>query len=165
MKRERKLRLCNEHGFTLIESTLVVIVVGLIAIIAVPKLLSTDKREVYIAAHQITADMRHARGLAIANAATDDDPYIVRFYPKGGGSSYYGSYVILAPDDSTVKSMEIPDEVDCDIPTGVGNWDISFNGLGSASVGGDIMTLDKAGSYTQSINVISATGRISIDEP
>ena len=164
MKRGWKSRPYSEHGFTLIESTLVVIVIGLLAIIAIPKIVSTDKHEVYIAARQIMADMRYARGLAIANA----ENYIVRFYPSGEGPTYYDRYaILLAADESVVKAMEIPEQVDCTIADGGGvDWDISFTRLGSAEdaggdpIDGELMTLHKAGSHAQNINVISATGRV-----
>ena len=156
MKRERKSRLYNEHGFTLIESTLVVIVIGLLAIVAIPKLVPTDKHEVYITAHQITADMRYARGLAIANA----ENHKVKFYPDG---SVYTSYAIRDSEGATVKSMDIPEQVDCTIDEIVVDGEISFTSLGSASPGGDDIISLQVGSHTNTISVVAATGRISSD--
>jgi prepilin-type N-terminal cleavage/methylation domain-containing protein len=160
MKRGRRSKRHKERGFTLIESTLVIIIIGLLAIVAVPKILSTDKHEVRIAAHQITADMRYARGLAIANAKQ----YNVEF-SKDGGASYTKYEILLDGDDTPVKSMEIPEEVTC-IPVGLLDDNISFTVLGSADNSGVmlLLTATASGNYPWNINVVGATGMITSEE-
>lgn len=162
MKHERKSRLCYERGFSLIEMTLAVIVVGLLAVISVPKLMKTDKHIVHTATRQIVADMRYARGLAVAESRR----YRVRFNWDGMA---YASYDIFWVDFSSVehiaKTMEITDEVSCTLPLGGGaDWEISFTRLGSAEVGGasingDIVLIG-LDEYTQKIAVIGATGMV-----
>lgn len=155
MKHGRKSKFHNEHGFTLIESTLVIIVIGLLAIIAIPKLLSTDKQEVYIAGHQITADMRYARGLAVANA----EDCTVTFSPSSGP---YTSYTI-SNAGGTVKSVDISEEVTCNLIAPFAD-SISFTALGSTTSSGEIISLT-VGSYSRKISVVSATGRVWEHEP
>lgn len=162
MKHRRKSKFHNEHGFTLIESTLVIIVIGLLAIIAVPKILSTDKHAVYIAGHQITADMRYARGLAIANA----ESYKLTFSLKNplDSSSPYISYTISNLDGTTtVKSVDISAEAIC-TPIGAFAGSIIFTALGSTASKEAIILLT-IGSYSRNISVVSATGRVWEHEP
>jgi len=153
MKHKQKFH--KEHGFTLIESTLVIVVIGLLAVIAAPKLLSTDRREVYIAGHQIAANMRYARGLAIANARS----YTVTFSPTNGP---YTSYTI-SNAGGTVKSVDISDRVTC-TPMGTFTGSISFIALGNTASSGAIISLT-VGSYSQNISVVSVTGRVWGHEP
>ena len=162
MKHERKSRLCYERGFSLIEMTLAVIVIGIMAVISVPRIMKTDKRIVHTATRQIVADMRYARGLAVANSRR----YRVRFNWDG---VIYTSYDIFWVDYLSVehiaKTMEITDEVSCTLPLGGGDdWEISFTRFGSAEVGGtlingDIVLIGLEG-YTQKIAVIGATGMV-----
>lgn len=161
MKHRRKSKFHNEHGFTLIESTLVIVIIGLMAIIAVPKIISTDKHEVYIAGHQIVADMRYASGLAIANA----ENYTVTFAPDDGSS--YTSYTIKDFGGTTVKSVNILGTVTCDNAGFTGHV-ITFTPLGSAEVTDDdgiIISLHVDDNYTQQIEIILATGRVWEHEP
>ena len=157
MERGRRSTTRNEHGFTVIEGVLAIVVIGLLAIVVVPKILSTDKRAVYITAHQITADMRYARSLAIANFGD----YVVKFNP-GGEPPPYTSYEIQDPDGGTVKSMEIPAEVTCN--PGVGSpfaGELTFTPLGSTTIASDVPILSlEAGGHWQYISIVSATGRV-----
>ncbi len=163
MKGKQKSGLYRERGFTLIEIALVATMVGIMAIVAIPKIVSTDKHAVYMVARQITADMRYAQKLAISNA----DDYTVTFHRDSTDpGTPYTSYDISDSGGTSVKFMEISEQVDCTIPDSIAlDWEISFTRLGSAevdgaSIDGVIISLDADGSYAQDINVISATGRV-----
>jgi prepilin-type N-terminal cleavage/methylation domain-containing protein len=148
----------SEQGFTIIESILAVVILGLMAMIAIPRLVSTDQRVASIAYHQITADMRYARSLATANA----EDYKVVFY-KDGNPSYVRYSIVKASDSSEVKAMDISERVTCTIPGGGETWEIAFKPLGNADPaksGNDIITLT-VGVYVETISVIAATGRVS----
>ena len=152
MKRGQKSRVHNEYGFTLIESALIVLIIGMLAVIAIPKILSTDKYVVYTTSRQIMADMRYARSLAISRA----EDYIVRFSPSGGPYTIY--QILPAAGGSPEKTMEISDQVTC-IPLGGFSDDLLFTVLGSAATGGQIISVSGGGNNID-ISVISATGRV-----
>ena len=103
----------SAKGFTLIESALVVLVIGMIAVVAVPRIISLDKHVVSITARQITADMRYARSLAVTNM----ENHIVQFSPAGGP---YTKYEIFRASDmvNSIKSRDVPPEVTCEAVAG-----------------------------------------------
>ena len=146
----------SAKGFTLIESALVVIVIGMIAVIAIPKIISLDKHVVSITARQITADMRYARNLAVSNMAN----YVVTFSTDGLS---YTKYEIFRVGDATpVKSRDIPAEVECTAAGdfGVAN-ELTFTHLGSTVTNnGEIISISEPESVPKVISVISATGRV-----
>jgi prepilin-type N-terminal cleavage/methylation domain-containing protein len=154
----------SEQGFTIIESILAVVILGLMAMIAIPRLVSTDMRVASIAYHQITADMRYARSLATANA----EDYKVRFNQHPSDSSYVSYSIVKASDNSEVKAMDISERATCAISVAVGGgidnpWEITFTRLGNADPdksGVDIITLT-VGEYVRTISVVAATGKVS----
>lgn len=152
----------EEHGFTLIESVLAVIIIGMLAVIAVPKIMSTDREIVHIAARKITNDMRYARSLAITNV----NEYVVNFNTSGS-NAIYAIYVgdgFGSPTGNPVKSVELDGAIGYTSTLVDGN--LSFDSLGSASTGGSLVTATivtlTVGSYSENISVIGVTGRVSL---
>ena len=157
MKRVYQAGSYSAKGFTLIESTLVVIVIGMIAVIAVPRILLMDKNIVHATVRQMTADMRYTRNLAVTNM----ENHIVKFSPAGGP---YTKYEIFRASDmvNSVKSRDIPPEVEC---TAAGGFDVAdeltFTHLGSTVTNnGEIISISEPESVPKVISVISATGRV-----
>ena len=104
----------DEYGFTIIESTLIFLIIGLMAVIALPRILSMDRNVVYASSRQVTADMRYARSLAITEVAE----HFVLFSVDPLDSSRYNKYEIFRGDGGesvgdAVKSMDIPEKVVC----------------------------------------------------
>jgi prepilin-type N-terminal cleavage/methylation domain-containing protein len=148
----------DEYGFTLLESMLAVLIIGLVALMAIPRIVNTDRHAVDAMVQQIMADMRYARGLAIATSLD----HIVRFDTEGGAS--YTKYDVLSPSGS-VKSMGIMDKVIC-TPLGDFANDLTFNRLGSAAPADLILSLSTIdGTYTRNINVTGATGMMEVVGP
>lgn len=147
-------------GFTLIESALVVLVIGMIAVVAVPRIISTDKNIVHATVRQMTADMRYARNLAITNM----ENHIIQFSPAGGP---YTKYEVFRASDmvNSIKSKDIPTEVTC---TAAGGFvvpdELTFTPLGSVNGAGQIILVSEPAGSLKYISAISATGRVYLSE-
>jgi|GEM_PF-2110525 len=146
-------KIYTQRGFTLLEVMLSVMIIGIMALLAVPRILDTRRHVVYMTHQQITADMRYARGLAIAKS----ESYMVRFSPGGGP---YNRYEIVQVDgDTSVKSMQIPaDKIVC-TPTGWFGGALTFYRFGNADNNGPVILLSAEGRQ-EIINVVRATGRV-----
>ena len=75
----------DEHGFTIIEFLAIIAIIGILVVMAVPRLGTLGKSVAQTTARRLVADMRYARRLAIASAKD----HIVRFYPPGGPYDEY----------------------------------------------------------------------------
>jgi len=138
-------------GFSLIEIMLVIIIIGILASIAIPRLSSSDNGVAYITARQIVADMRDTRSLAITSSKSH---YIV-FLPAGGPS--YTQYAIFRDETSgdvqIGETKAIPAQIACTLS----NEQITFSYLGNAS-GNEWVQLS-TGTKDYRVNVIATTGR------
>ena len=159
MKRVYQAGSYSAKGFTLIESTLVVIVIGMIAVIAVPRILLMDKNIVHATVRQMTADMRYTRNLAVTNM----ENHIVKFSPAGGP---YTKYEIFRASDmvNSVKSRDIPPEVEC---TAAGGFDVAdeltFTHLGSVNSAGQIILVSEPEGSSENVSVVRVTGRVYLN--
>ena len=157
----------TQRGFTILEVMLSVMIIGIMALLAIPRILDTDRRAAYITAHQIVADMRLAR----TNAVTNVEKYLVKFYPDGAGWGPYTGYRIFRDGDETdvdkaVKSVKIPDQLTVNAaPGSAGRWppELVFTSLGSIEDGTNWVILHVTGGGHQ-VNIKSTytTGKVSI---
>lgn len=166
MRLIKQFKISGESGFTMIEGMIAVIIVGLLAIIAVPRIISTDKKLLYATARQITSDMRYARGLAVAKSSD----YTVTFKVKDGLPPGETQYEVMISDSSgiVIKSLDLskkvilcePDEAD-----GLADpFVITFSILGNTTApDGPILDL-KVGNYKYRISVVGATGMVYEEE-
>ncbi len=154
MKHRQRLQIHNQHGLTLIEAIMIVIIIGIMSIISIPRLGSSDKQLAYTTARQIVADMRHVRNLAITSAKD----HIVKFSPSGGP---YSEYRIFSDEGETEvqvgSARRIPAQITC-----TGTEELTFYPIGSASSNGTISLV--AGDSQYNVNFIAATGRAYEEE-
>ena len=140
----------KENGFTIIELVAIVAIIGILVVMAMPRLGAFGKSEARTTSRQIIADMRCARRLAIATAKD----HVVRFYPSGGP---YDEYRFFQQDGETEEqvgeSRQISEQIVC-----TGTEEITFNPLGYTS--GSAMISLSAGAEQYEVNVVAATGRV-----
>ena len=143
----------NRSGFTFVEAILVIVITGILAGIAIPRLDLFGRKSVYITARQIVTDLRYTRTLAV----TSGTRHYLRFLPAGGVDGEYTSYAIYRdgvsdPIDNTVKSISV--RVNCSsTPEEIG---ISYLGVGTTGDG--LITLtDENQTYRVGFN--AAVGR------
>ena len=145
----------QRKGYTLVEMVFVVIFVGILAAIALPKInfAIVRKQKSDTVSRKIVTDLRRTRRLAITDAANNTTGYELEMV----GSPPYTSYQIdnLDPIESTIETHTIDAEVEC-----TGDTNFKFGPLGNLLTGsGSTLNIIAEGkSYT--ITVTSSTGMV-----
>lgn len=140
-------------GFTLIETMIVIAIIGIMAAVITPNFIVWRNNRIFQqATRQVYSDIQKVRNLAIKNNQT-----ITISITGGTGSS--GSYtVFLDADNDCIKdsgeTVYFSDSMPADITIGVASACIKFDFMGFAR--------DGATSYANSITIGSKTGRSAI---
>jgi len=132
----------TQNGFTTIELIMVIIIIGVIAVIAIPKFTGMSVVSIGGAADMIQADIRYTQELAM----TVYEAKSVTF------TSGAGSYTV----DS--ETQELPSGV-----TISNNFIVTFNSLGEPIAGGGDSVSISAGGENGTIGVTEYTGKVSIE--
>ncbi|PKL47198.1 MAG: hypothetical protein CVV39_06195 [Planctomycetes bacterium HGW-Planctomycetes-1] len=146
-------------GFTLVELVIVVLIIGALTFITVPKLAMSvvNLGKSQTGAQRMAAAIRHCRTLAISNAGTS--PQGFRLSMTGPSSGYTGFQIVNVQTGAVVKSEEIPSNVTC-----TGADDFVFGPLGNRT--GDTDNLNvSGGGKTYVISVITSTGMVKCTQP
>ncbi len=138
----------GSSGFSLIELVMVIVLIGIVMAVAVPKLRKTSDFSLEGSASMIVADIRHAQELAMA---THDDKNVV-FTLNGA------SYTVETGSDGVFRTVELPSGVT------ITSADVTFtfNPLGEPTVGGGSSVTISADSNSKTVTVTNYTGRTSI---
>ena len=145
----------NKKAFTLVELCVVIAIIGIIALIAAPNLVTgLPKYRIKRAARDITSQIRAARSEAIKTSSnitiefdTDRNQYRIGgdWYPGSSLSNYYGSGVSFGVGNSgeTDACVFLPDD----------NDRITFNSRGISNNAGEIyLTNTQNDAYRIQIN-------------
>lgn len=135
-------------GFSLIELVMIIVLIGIVMAVAVPKLQNTTDFSLEGSASMIVADIRHAQELAMA---THDNKNVI-FILNGA------SYAVETESDSVFRTVNLPSGVT------ITSSDVTFtfNSLGEPIVGGgSSVTISAAGANSKTVIVGSYTGRVS----
>ncbi len=134
-------------GFSLIELVMIIVLIGIVMAVAVPKLRNTNEFSLEGSASMIVADIRHAQELAMA---THDNKNVV-FTLNGA------SYTVETESDSVFRTVNLPSGVT------ITSADVTFtfNPLGEPTVGGGSSVTISAGGNSKTVTVGNYTGRVS----
>lgn len=148
----------RKKGVTFVELLLVVLILGIFAFIAVPRmnLAIVSKQKADCLAGKIVTDIRRVRRLAISDAATNTAGFAL----KMTGASPYTGYAIENLDTSeTIDSHTINSAITC-----TGGSEFNFGPLGNLLTGSDTQLSVSASGKTFTITITSATGMIKCVE-
>ncbi len=140
----------NERGVTFVEIMAILVIIGILGLMSIPRIGSSDRSNVYTTARRIAADMRYARILAITKAKD----HVLEFAPSGGP---YTEYTIMENGIQLGDTRHIPAGITC-----VGTEEFTFEPLGNAlsdGVSNNGMVSLIMGTDRCDVNVIATTGR------
>jgi Tfp pilus assembly protein FimT len=145
-------------AYSLVELVIVMIFLGVIATIAVPRLnystISGQKADTI--AWKIVTDLRRTRSLAISNAAENTTGFALNMT----GSSPYSGYEIQNLNTSAiVDSHSIDSNINC-----TGSSQFKFGPLGNLLTGSGNQLVVSASGKTFTITLTTATGTVKCTE-
>jgi Tfp pilus assembly protein FimT len=138
----------RQSGMTLIEFILMVMIIGILSVVVIPKL---DIAFYFGApvgggAFMIASDIRYAQEFAMANRISKSVVFT-------SGASVY----TFSPSSGLDPSGRLPSGV-----TVGSNFTITFNSLGEPTVGGGGSVSVSSGGQTKTISVTNYTGKVNI---
>jgi len=147
----------KREAFTLVEAIIVLVFVGILAVIAVPRLnfANISRHKADTTARKIVTDLRRTRRLAISDAANNTAGFSLNIL----GATPYGYEIKNLDGGATLDSHTLDSEVSC-----AGGTKFEFSPLGSLKAGSDTQLTVSSGGKTFTITIISATGAIKCVE-
>jgi len=160
----------NQHGFTLIELVVIIVLLAILAAVAIPRLGDVASTKAAATAAKIKSDIRYAQELAM----TRNRSYRVYFNSAPAPASGYavvndannngawGEAGEFAPDPSGKGNLSVTlnsgDYAGVTASLSAGSY-ISFNSLGRPTTGGGATITMSPGGYT--ITIFAETGAVN----
>lgn len=144
----------NRSGFTLIEVLLVILIMGILAAVSVPRFnfALVSKQKADNTAQQLVTDLRYTRSLAISDAASNTSGYELQLK----SDSYQ---IVNLASSEVINKYPIDEAVKCD---GAGSF--KFGPMGNLLSGSGTKLVVSAEGKTFTITIISGTGTIKCTE-
>ncbi len=136
----------NRKGYTILELIVVIVIAGIMAAVAIPKIGNVSDVDVYTAARIIKSDIRYAQQRAMSKFKTTS----IRF---DGGTDGYEIYT----SDGTVSNKQLPSSSGALFDA---TYTIVFDSTGAPDAAKTVVI--RSGGQPKSIVVSGATGRASI---
>ena len=148
----------NRTGYSLIELVIIVIFIGIIAAIAVPRLnlSATSGLKADALAGKIVTDLRHSRRLAISDAALNPSGFTLNMT---GGEPYEGYEIKNLQTSETIDSHSIDSNISC-----TGGEAFQFGPLGNLKASSDTQLLISDSGKTFTVTITAATGTVKCEE-
>lgn len=144
----RNLEPLNSLGFTFIETVLVVLIIGILAAVAIPKVGMdlSQKGSIDGAAHMIASDIRYVQECAMVRGRSKSIIF-------NSGSSFYH----FSPSESLDPSGQLPPGIIIN-----NNFTATFNSLGEPVAGGGGSVSISGGGQSRTIFIMNYTGKVMI---
>jgi len=146
----------KRNGHTLVEVIVVVVILGALAFVAIPRLRYSVlyRKQADTAARRIVTDIRRTRRLAISDAATNTDGFAL----NRTGLSFE---IVDLSDDTTVANSAF--SLDAHIAC-LGGTTFQFGPLGNSKTGSDSQLTVSSEGKEFTIDIIPATGIVKCTE-
>ncbi len=151
----------NQHGFTLIELVIVLVLVGILAVFALPKMMDKTSMDARSYANRLQSIVMHANRQAIAQRK----PIRVTFTPAGASMAYVSGGAIAVPvlDPSTgaAYSLACPSSLgNCLTTTGNVVFNANNSGRALTSPSQPLVVNIVVTGYTAQFTIENETGYI-----
>jgi len=152
------MRIKKDSAFSLVEMIIIVMWLGILAAIAVPRLnlAAISRHKADTTARKIVADLRLTRRLAISDAANNTEGFNLAM----GGPNPYTGYTIENEDtEEIVGNYTLNSEVTC-----TGGSLFAFSPIGNLKAPSDTQLSVSAEGKSFTITIIPATGTVKCTE-
>lgn len=153
---QRRMHSPGEHGVTLIELVMVIVIIGVLAAMAAPRLSITDS-SVHAQAAQVARDIRHTQMLAMTRGET------LTFESLGGSYRCLDSTPAVITDPATQQPFNLT--FDNSVAATAGS--VSFDSLGRPVSAGTLRSTAvdftvSGGAQSAAISVSPVTGFVTV---
>lgn len=173
----------NRNGFTLIELVVILVLIGIIAVLAAPRMLDVTNAKAGAFRHKLQADVRYVQNLAMTHnrryrvyfngnglptPSTPADGYIA--VNDADGDTTWGEAGEVAADPSSSGNLSVTlntgDYANVTISTGacgppVSGGFVEFNSEGRPTTGSVAIAVCASGTFVGTVTITAETGAVN----